>query len=239
MPFTYQRLDVYRIAKEFVVFRSDIIKRAKRKIAAIDHLQRAGESVVLNIVHSTETWSAKERLNYLGYANGSALECAACMDVLGVRGICGGDEVMQGKGMLRSVVNMLHGMRDVTGKRLKEEPAIYGNDQQFYFGHEKLLVYQKSLAFMAELDDMLDHSQSSSDLSAKIDKSSTSIILNIAEGNGRFGSAEKTKFFSTSQRALVQTAALIDLIEGLPEAKHSHAMDQLDEIRRLLNGLQS
>lgn len=237
MSFTHQRLEVYQVAKRFLTFRSSVIKRAKRKVAAMDHLQRAGESVVLNIVHSTETWSPKERMNYLGYANGSALECAACMDILGVKGLCGEKEVGEGKGMLRGVVNMLMGMREITGSRIKENRPEYGITGAIYFGHEKLVVYQKTLAFIAGLDELLKGCESSNDLIGKIDKSATSILLNIAEGNGRFSSAEKEKFFSISHRAVVQTAALIDIVEGIEPLQTEDALHQLNVVIRLLKGL--
>lgn len=237
MPFTYQRLEVYQVAREFLIFRSEIIRRAGRMIAAIDHLQRSGESIVLNIVHSTETWSARERKVYLAYANGSALECAACLDIIETRGGCSATDVGAGKNMLRSIVNMLIAMRDVAENRIHEARSVYGNDHKVFFSHEKLVAYQKSLVFMAGLDPLLEECRSSSDLATKLDKSSTSIILNIAEGNGRFSATDQERFLATAHRSLVQTAALLDMAEGVSKARRDRGLNQLDEISRLLQGL--
>ena len=66
-------------------------------MAACDHLDRGAESILVNIAHGSNTWSPKERIVYLGHANGSALECAACLDVL----------VEEGRELLRRIAAML------------------------------------------------------------------------------------------------------------------------------------
>jgi len=59
------------------------------------------------------------------------------------------------------------------------------------FGHEKMIVYQKGMRFIAWLDPMLAKFSCSADLRLKLDKSTTAIALNIAEGNGRFTGADQ------------------------------------------------
>ena len=80
--FGYERLIVYQKSMHFVAFSSTVLERVLRRVAACDHLERGAQSVLLNIAHASSAWSAKERIVYLGHANGSALECAACLDVL-------------------------------------------------------------------------------------------------------------------------------------------------------------
>jgi four helix bundle protein len=61
---------------------SALLSGLPRRVAACNHLERATESILVNIAHASKTWFPKERIVYLGHANGSALECAACLDVL-------------------------------------------------------------------------------------------------------------------------------------------------------------
>lgn len=51
----------------------------------------------------------------------------------------------------------------------------------------------------------------SADIRSKLDKSSTAIVLNIAEGNGRFTGIDHAKFLRIAYKSTVQTASLIDL----------------------------
>lgn len=51
----------------------------------------------------------------------------------------------------------------------------------------------------------------SADLRTKLDKSTTSIVLNIAEGNGRFSGQNQAAFYETAYKATIQSAALVDL----------------------------
>jgi four helix bundle protein len=69
-----------------------------------------------------------------------------------------------------------------------------------HFGHERLKVYQKGMQFTC-----------SSDLLSKLDKSTTSIVLNTVEGNGRFSGTDQAKFLGIAYRATVQSATLVDL----------------------------
>jgi four helix bundle protein len=105
--FAHERLVVYDKSLEFAALASGLAAGITRKIAASDHLIRATESIPLNIAHSCSAWSPTERIAYLGHANGSALECAACLDVLVARRLLAKDQVIAGKCHLREIVNML------------------------------------------------------------------------------------------------------------------------------------
>ncbi len=59
-----------------------------------------------------------------------------------------------------------------------------------YFDHEKLDVYQEAIAFCGWIGELL--SQISAKAAAKdhLDRASTSLPLNIAQGNGKFSTVE-------------------------------------------------
>ena len=90
-------LIVYQKAMHFATLRGGLLHDLVRRVAACDHLDRGAESILVNIAHGSNTWSPKERIVYLGHANGSALECAACLDVL----------VEEGRELLRRIAAML------------------------------------------------------------------------------------------------------------------------------------
>jgi four helix bundle protein len=59
------------------------------------------------------------------------------------------------------------------------------------FDHEKLEVYQESLAFVAWLEPLLQKLPKSVAVRDQLDRASTSIVLNLAEGNGKFTSPDR------------------------------------------------
>ena len=200
--------------------RSALLDGMARRVAACDHLDRGAESILVNIAHASNTWSPKERIVYLGHANGSSLECAASLDVLVAKARLAAEEVYPGKSLLAEIVSILITMRKVAANRVCEDHAQYRTKRGNLFDHEDLDVYQVALQLIAWLDPMLTKFSCSADLRLKLDKSTTAIVLNIAEGNGRFTGADQSKFYETAYKATIQSASLIDLAgaNGLEEA---------------------
>ena len=56
-----------------------------------------------------------------------------------------------------------------------------------FFDHEKLKVYQLALQLVGWVDELCRNSEFNAKIERRLDVLSTSIALNIAEGNGRFG----------------------------------------------------
>ena len=67
--------------------------------------------------------------------------------------------------------------------RIREDHAQYRTKKGNLFDHEDLDVYQVALQLVAWLEPMLMEFSCSADLRSKLDKSTTAIVLNIAEGN--------------------------------------------------------
>ncbi len=140
--FGHEKLKVYQKAMKFAVLQSPILASLHHQVAACDHLQRGSESILLNIAHSNSTWSPKERIVYLGHANGSALECAACLDILVAKNLLAAKDISKAKENLSEVVSMLIAMRKTTANRILEKMATYVTTGDKLFGHEYLDVYQ-------------------------------------------------------------------------------------------------
>jgi four helix bundle protein len=79
--FAHERLKVYQKGMDFATIRSELLDGLLRRVSACDHLDRGAESILVNIAHASSSWSPKDRIVSLGHANGSAFECAACLDV--------------------------------------------------------------------------------------------------------------------------------------------------------------
>lgn len=207
-----EKLRVYQRALSFLEYRDKLLSSVRSLVAACDHLRRASESVPLNIAHGAAVWTPKERMTYYGHACGSALECAACLDILTTKKLIGKRLQIEGKSMLHEIVNMLITMQNIAVNRLHEETAEYTTlRQKVYFDHEKLHAYNAALAFIGWMTLEATDPICSSDVLTKLDKSSTSVVLNIAEGNGRTSNADKTKFFKTAAKANAQIITLLDI----------------------------
>ena len=80
--------------------------RARARGSAPKQLERATTSIPLNIAEGNGKRS-RNRSRYLDIARGSALESAACLDVLLARGALTPSYISKGKNLLRRIVEML------------------------------------------------------------------------------------------------------------------------------------
>ena len=94
------------------------------------------------------------------------------------------------------------------------------------FDHEKLDVYQLSLEFITWVTPLLaaikETSSPTREVRDQLDRASLSILLNIAEGNGKRKVAVRAKFFDDARGSATECAACLDAVvaKGLtnPEA---------------------
>ena len=113
MAFDHERLDVYRVSIEFIRWAGALLDGplpATNRLSVVKQLDRASTSISLNIAEGNRKRSSKDRCRYLDIARGSALECAACLDVLVARMQLQPTEVISGKALLERIVGMLSKM---------------------------------------------------------------------------------------------------------------------------------
>ena len=105
---SFQRLDVYQRAIEFLALVYDIVDALPRGHAdRADQLSRAAESVVRNIAEGAGRWSPADSANRYKIARGEAMECAASLDVMKVRKVIADARYERGIQLLEAVVQML------------------------------------------------------------------------------------------------------------------------------------
>ena len=125
--FDHEKLNVYQKTLEFVAWVSHLLEHVPKSAAAYNQLDRASTSIALNIAEGTGKFTAPDRCRYYDSARGSALECAACLDVLVAKSILPSDEIGAGKELLRPIVSMLVGLiKSVAPDRVFEESTQYG-----------------------------------------------------------------------------------------------------------------
>jgi four helix bundle protein len=100
-----ERLDVYAVALAFQVHAHALALRSDAVVR--DQLRRASLSCVLNIAEGAGQRSRAQKRNLYGIARGSAMECAAIVDVLRLRRIADPAECRRARALLVRIVQML------------------------------------------------------------------------------------------------------------------------------------
>ena len=85
------------------------------------------------------------------------------------------------------------------------------------FSHEKLEVYQLALSFVGWLADLLPELKANKEARIgevvdQIERASTSIVLNLAEGNGRLATKQRARFFDDARGSATECAGCLDLM---------------------------
>lgn len=131
------------------------------------------------------------------------------------------------------------------------------------FGVERLIVYQKGMQFAEYRHQLLDglprrvaacdhfhrgaesilvniaHAHSAESAQARLvylghANGSASMVLNIAEGNGRFNGVDRGAFCKIAYKATVQTGTLMDLIANERGVDQRFSEEGHERIRRIM-----
>jgi four helix bundle protein len=106
--FPHESLDVYKCALEFVAWSKNVRNRLNSMQRNIrDQLQRAEESIVLNIAEGNGKRVGADRRKYLESARASASECAAAIDILRITDVLSPAHANVGKDLLDRIAAML------------------------------------------------------------------------------------------------------------------------------------
>jgi four helix bundle protein len=217
--FSHEKLHVYKKALDFVTKTVAWAGTWDKKHAFVDQLSRAGESIVLNLAEAARQRGAGNKLRIADYAIGSSLECAACLDIARIKRFLTPEESSEEKSRLCEITRMLIGLRKAWGESLNEEPGDYSLNQpkEFQrgsFHHERLDVYQTGLRFIEWFAAQKGTKELSNRLLRQIDEAATSMLLNIAEGNGRYAELDHRRFLQMADIAAVKAAVYLDLTVG-------------------------
>jgi four helix bundle protein len=240
--FAHEQLQVYGKALSFGAKVNAWTGIWNKKHALVDQLYRASESLLINLAEAARQRNGPARLQQAEYAIGSSLECAGCLDLAGVKKLLCPAECQQEKRTLCEVTRMLVGLRKAwEHDQVREEAVADGGGQsragtEPLFYHERLEVYRAALGFMDWFVSQPEGEALSHRLARQIDEAGTCVVLNIAEGNGRFSVLDHHRFLQIADRASVKAAVYLDLAveKGLVAAA---AMDAGKELLRRVSAM--
>lgn len=98
------------------------------------------------------------------------------------------------------------------------------------FDHEKLDVYQRALQFVTWSTRLFTELREGRVLQLRevcdqLDRASISVVLNVAEGNGRRGSQARAKFFDDARGSATECAACLDILVAKEACAASRVTD--------------
>jgi len=112
--------------------------------------------------------------------------------------------------------------------------------QECWFDHENLEVYREAIALTAWLTEVLEGTVRVGEVKDQLDRASTSIALNIAEGNGKYAPKDRCRFFDTAHGSALECAAALDILVAkgrLTPSQIRPGKERLQRIVRMLMGL--
>jgi four helix bundle protein len=100
-----------------------------------------------------------------------------------------------------------------------------------FFDHEKLNVYQLSIDLVVLADEVVEHlPKGRAYLADQLQRATTSVPLNIAEGAGEYSGQEKNRFYRMAKRSATECAAIFDVCQRLRLVEKS----QYEKAREIL-----
>jgi four helix bundle protein len=105
------------------------------------------------------------------------------------------------------------------------------------FDFEKLDVYNKAKAFNKEVRIFIKKSKLDPTTKDQLRRASFSVVLNIAEGSGRFSKADRRNFYVIARSSIFECIAIFDVLkdEGSIGKSTFHVFySQAEEVSKML-----
>ncbi len=108
------------------------------------------------------------------------------------------------------------------------------------FDFEKLLAYQKAKEVNRKIQKVLTVKNMNLFIRDQLYRASISMVINIAEGTGRFSKLDRKNYYVISRGSLYECASLLELLADekiINEKILEKLKSDLEEVSRLLSGL--
>lgn len=110
------------------------------------------------------------------------------------------------------------------------------------FDFEKFPVYRLALDYAKQAEDLIVQLDlpKNSRIADQLSRASLSIPLNIAEGAGRYGKADKRHFYITARGSTFECVAILDVLKAknkITIADYNQHYLTLEELSKMLSGL--
>jgi four helix bundle protein len=108
---------------------------------------------------------------------------------------------------------------------------------KIYFDHEKLDVYQESIAFCGWVGELLSEISAKAAAKDQLDRASTSLPLNIAEGNGKLSTVDRARFLEIARGSALESAAYLDVLAARKLVAGERILPAKERFVRIVNML--
>jgi four helix bundle protein len=105
------------------------------------------------------------------------------------------------------------------------------------FDFEKLDVYKKAKAFNSGIRTFISKAKLDNITNDQLRRASFSIVLNLAEGSGRFSKADRRNFFVIARSSVFECVAILDVLkdEGLmTKSAYDKFYEQAEELSKMI-----
>lgn len=103
------------------------------------------------------------------------------------------------------------------------------------FDHEKLDVYQVSIALAILIDEVVEKlPRGRAYIADQLLRAGSSVPLNIAEGAGEFSLNEKVRFYRMARRSATECAGIFDLCHKLKLIEELHYAQSRELLLRIV-----
>ncbi|MDX1653111.1 MAG: four helix bundle protein [Brumimicrobium sp.] len=105
------------------------------------------------------------------------------------------------------------------------------------FEFQNLTVYKKAKLFHQNAKDLILDKGLTSYEKDQLSRASFSIVLNIAEGSGRFSAKDRRNFFVITRSSVFECVAILDVLRDaaiINQSEFESLENQADELSRIL-----
>ena len=105
------------------------------------------------------------------------------------------------------------------------------------FEFQNLEIYKKAKAFHLESKQLINSIQPDKTIKDQLSRASFSIVLNIAEGSGRFSKPDRRHYFVISRGSVFECIAIFDILHdanSINTKTFDSFLKKADELSRIL-----
>lgn len=105
------------------------------------------------------------------------------------------------------------------------------------FEFQNLEIYKKSKAFHLDCKSLIVANKLDNYVKDQLARASFSIVLNIAEGSGKFSKPDRRNYFTTARASVFECVAILDILNDtaiINQDIFEHHLTKADELSRIL-----
>ena len=105
------------------------------------------------------------------------------------------------------------------------------------FDFEKLIVYAKAKAFNSNVRTLVKASRLDPTTRDQLRRAAFSIVLNLAEGSGRFTAPDRRNFYIIARSSIFECVAILDVLKDeltIEEIMFKGLYDQAEELSKIV-----